>query len=151
TSPPAAQGPPTVLHTRRRNAPSSDVRDAGDTTIRVLLGTNASPRLASPGGLTFSNRDGGFVGRAARNDTWRIERSGRRLRAVSPDGVGTAWIEAPLLASPMGAALLSVGGKPYRGDVALFASDSGIVVVNVVKIDDYLRGVVPLEIGTRAD
>jgi stage II sporulation protein D len=51
----------------------------------------------------------------------------------------------------MNGALLSVGGAPYRGDVALYASDTGILVVNVVKIDDYLRGVVPLEIGTRSD
>jgi len=47
--------------------------------------------------------------------------------------------------------LLSVGGAPYRGDLALYANDTGILVVNVVKIDDYLRGVVPLEIGTRSE
>jgi stage II sporulation protein D len=33
--------------------------------------------------------------------------------------------------------------------VAFFGGDSGVLVVNVVRIDDYLRGVVPLEIGTR--
>jgi len=33
----------------------------------------------------------------------------------------------------------------------LYGGDTGVVVVNVVKIDDYLRGVVPLEIGTTAE
>jgi stage II sporulation protein D len=56
----------------------------------------------------------------------------------------------PLMMRPMNGALLSVGNTPYRGDVAVYASDTGILVVNVVKIDDYLRGVVPLEIGTKS-
>jgi stage II sporulation protein D len=51
----------------------------------------------------------------------------------------------------MNGALLSVGGAPYRGDIAIYATDTSVAVVNVVKIDDYLRGVVPLEIGTKAD
>lgn len=98
----------------------------------------------------LSNQEGGFVGRAGRNEVWRIERSGRRVRAVNGNGSGTTWIDGPLLARAMDAALLSVGGKPYRGDLAFFARDSGIAVVNIVRIDDYLRGVVPLEIGTDA-
>jgi stage II sporulation protein D len=126
------------------------VRDAGDVTIRVLLSEGSTPpRFASPGGLTFANRDGGFIARAARNDSWRIERSGRQVRALGPDGNGSPWVEAPLFIRPQGGGLLSVGGKPYRGDVAIFTGDAGVVVVNVLKIDDYLRGVVPLEIGTR--
>jgi stage II sporulation protein D len=69
---------------------------------------------------------------------------------VRPDGVPTTWVNSLIYASPIGGALLSIGGKPYRGDVAFFPGDSGVLVVNVVKIDDYLRGVVPLEIGTRS-
>jgi stage II sporulation protein D len=97
----------------------------------------------------FSTRDGGFIARGARNDSWRIERSGRQVRALGPDGNGTPWVDAPLFIRPQGGGLLSIGGKPYRGDVAIFTGDAGVLVVNVLKIDDYLRGVVPLEIGTR--
>jgi len=56
-----------------------------------------------------------------------------------------------LLVRATGGALLTVGGSPYRGDLAIYGTDTGVVVVNVVKIDDYLRGVVPLEIGTRSE
>lgn len=127
------------------------VRDVGDVTIRVLLSSGlATPRVASPGGLTLTNEESGFVGRAGRNETWRIERSGRRLRAVSGSGSDAPWIDGQLVVRPLDAALLTVGDKRYRGDVALSAGDSGIFVVNIVKIDDYLRGVVPLEIGTKA-
>src|SRR6185503_145865 len=80
---------------------------------------------------------------------WRIERDGRMLRGVRSDGVPTSWAEGPLYARALGGGLLDVAGKPYRGDAAFFGTDSGVMVVNVVRIDDYLRGVVPLEIGTR--
>jgi len=101
--------------------------------------------------LLLTDRDGALLARGTREAVWRVERDGRRVRAVRPDGVGTVWVETPLLARPMNGALLSVGGAPYRGDLALYASDTGVLIVNVVKIDDYLRGVVPLEIGTRSD
>jgi stage II sporulation protein D len=136
---------------RARGNRDAGVPDAGDATIRVLISTAAAPRIASPGGLLLTTREGSLVARANRNEVWRVEHSGRRVRAIRPDGVPTVWIEPPLVARPLDAALLSVGGKPYRGDLALFGGDSGVAVVNVVKIDDYVRGVVPLEIGTRAE
>ena len=145
TSRPSASAPGSL-------PPKRAVKNAGDATIRVLLSASPSgPRIASPGGLLLTDRDGALLARGTREAVWRVERDGRRVRAVRPDGVGTVWVETPLLARPMNGALLSVGGAPYRGDLALYASDTGVLVVNVVKIDDYLRGVVPLEIGTRSD
>jgi stage II sporulation protein D len=124
----------------------------GDTTIRVLLSSNrTSARVASSGGVMLTARDGALVARADRNAVWRVERDGRRVRAIRPDGVPTVWMDAPLIARSMGSALINLDAKPYRGDLAFYGGDSGVVIVNVVKIDDYLRGVVPLEIGTRAD
>ncbi|HEY6090321.1 MAG TPA: SpoIID/LytB domain-containing protein [Gemmatimonadaceae bacterium] len=40
-------------------------------------------------------------------------------------------------------------GKRYRGELIVTATDSGLLVVNRLPMDDYLRGVVPLEIGNR--
>ena len=91
------------------------------------------------------------MARVPASDAWRVERSGRRVRALRPDGSATPWTDGPMIARALNSALLSVGGKPYRGDVAFYGGDSGVVVVNVVRLDDYLMGVVPLEIGSRAD
>jgi stage II sporulation protein D len=44
---------------------------------------------------------------------------------------------------------LTVDGKRYRGEIALHARVGAIVVVNRLPVEDYLRGVVPLEIGAR--
>ena len=127
-------------------------RDVGDTTIRVLLSSASSVvRIASPGGLLLGGRDGSTLARGIGGEVWRVEKSGRRVRALKPEGGSTQWVDGPLIARPLNAALLSLGGKPYRGDIAFYGGDSGVVAVNVVKIDDYLRGVVPLEIGSRAE
>ncbi|MCL2260547.1 MAG: SpoIID/LytB domain-containing protein [Fibromonadales bacterium] len=39
------------------------------------------------------------------------------------------------------------GGKVYRGQWAVLSTDSGLAIINVVYIEDYLKGVVPHEIG----
>ena len=122
-------------------------RQRSDQIIRVLLnGTSAAPRLSAPEGFVLVDRDNALAARGDRNQSWRIERSGGRVRAVRPDGVPTVWKDA-LRAKPVGDGLLSVDGKPYRGEIVVMAGDSGVAVINALPIDDYLMGVVPLEIG----
>jgi stage II sporulation protein D len=153
TQPPAAQPPSAANPTSpRASEPAPRRRDVGETTIRVLLSSsNSVVRVGSPTGLMLTGREGSTVARVPASEVWRVERSGRRVRALRPDGTATPWSDGPLVARPLDAALLSVGGKPYRGDMAFYGGDSGVVAVNVVKLDDYLMGVVPLEIGTRAE
>ena len=133
--------------TRARRA-----QDAGDATIRVLLSTSRNPpTVGSSGGLILTDVGGNLISRGDRNIVWRFEHEGRRVRAIRPDGVGTVWTNPPMLVRAISGALIAVGNAPYRGDLAVYGTDTGVVVVNVVKIDDYLRGVVPLEIGTRSE
>ena len=138
--------PPTVLHT-----PVHGGTDVGEQTIRVMLSNDGEvARVSSPSAFVFTEMHGSLAARAARDQVWRIEHDGHRVRAIRPDGVGTIWSDGPLVARAPEMALLSIGGRPYRGDVAFYGGDSGLVVVNIVRIDDYLRGVVPLEMGDRA-
>jgi stage II sporulation protein D len=123
----------------------------GDSTIRVLLSSRLrSVQLSAPDNFQLTDGSGGLLAHARRSGTWRIEHEGRRARAVRANGEPSRWAEGEIVARTGDAGLLSVGGKPYRGDIVVYASDSGLSVVNVVRIDDYLRGVVPLEIGTRS-
>ena len=152
--PPASVGgaaaTPPASAPRRSQPAERTVRDVGDATIRVLLSSSASiePKVASPGGLLFTDRDGNMLVRVNRDEMWHVERQGRRVRAVRGNGPATPFVDGPLYARALGAALLSVAGKPYRGDLAFYGTDTSVSVVNVVKIDDYLLGVVPGEIGT---
>jgi stage II sporulation protein D len=131
------------------SAPTAAVRDVGDVTIRVLLSSAADEaRVGSPDGVIFTRADGSTLARAHDGESWRIERRGHSVRAIRPDGMPTAWVDDAIVANPIGSGLVAVGGKPYRGTLSFSAGTHGLDVVNAVQLDDYLRGVVPLEIGT---
>jgi stage II sporulation protein D len=44
--------------------------------------------------------------------------------------------------------MVTLGGKRYRGELHVVPGEGGPLVVNRLPLEDYLRGVVPLEIGT---
>jgi stage II sporulation protein D len=90
-----------------------------------------------------------LVARVSSGSLWHVERVGARLRGVGPDGAASTWQSGGLVARSSGDALLAFNGKHYRGELLFLPNDTGIVVVNRLRMDDYLRGVVPLEIGTR--
>ena len=124
-------------------------RSASDATLRVALATAAAVTLSSSGDFQLYAADGErLIARIPPGEAWHIERAGPRIRGVGPDGIASAWQSRGLVARS-GSALIVLNGKHYRGELLFFQSDSGITVVNRVRMDDYLRGVVPLEIGTR--
>ncbi|MGI8499192.1 MAG: SpoIID/LytB domain-containing protein [Gemmatimonadaceae bacterium] len=120
----------------------------------ALASTEGRVALTATGDWRLSDRDGATDLLAAHSgDTWSIEKSGGRLRAVRLDGTGTSWRDGPLLARPTdstGAALMTLNGRHYRGELSIAAQDTGLLIVNRLLVEDYLRGVVPLEIGTRS-
>lgn len=92
--------------------------------------------------------------RGARAGEWRIERDGRRLRAVQvPTGRATAWSDEPFAVQADGddasSSRVSWETRRYRGELRYLATDTAVLVANVLPIEEYLRGVVPLEIGPR--
>lgn len=127
-------------------------RNASDRTLRVGLVPSGTPVLTATGDWQLYAADAEhLVARVPAGETWRIERNGSRLRGVGPDGIASVWQAGSLVARANGSALIAVNGKHYRGDLLFVRGDSGITVVNRVRMDDYLRGVVPLEIGTKDD
>jgi len=127
-------------------------RNASDRTLRVGLVTSGTPTLKASGDWQlYAAEADRLVARVPAGETWRIERNGSRLRGIGPDGIASAWQGGSLVARARGSALIAVNGKHYRGELLFVQGDSGISVVNRVRMDDYLRGVVPLEIGTSDD
>ncbi|MDQ3519953.1 MAG: SpoIID/LytB domain-containing protein [Gemmatimonadota bacterium] len=121
--------------------------------VRVALQTNARRvSLSASGGWQLSDNGGATtIARAGADDAWIVEPAGPLLlRANRADAMPTASRRGPLIArSTDSRALISVNGKKYRGEIAITATDSGMLVVNRLDVESYLRGVVPLEIGTR--
>jgi stage II sporulation protein D len=81
-------------------------------------------------------------------EVWRFQHQGRLIRAVRPDGAVTEYRSGPLVVRPTGwGGFVVHGARRYRGELLVHASDAGITLVNRLPIDDYLKGVVPMEIG----
>jgi stage II sporulation protein D (peptidoglycan lytic transglycosylase) len=138
------------LHGGGRGASAPPQRSA--TLIRVLIsGRATTAQVSSPAGFSLFDVNGTLMARGAAGAGWRIEHDGARVRAVRPDGVPTVWVARGLRAQAAGTALLSVDGSPYRGEFTFAGSDTGLAEINTLPIEDYLLGVVPLEMGDRPE
>ena len=116
--------------------------------VGVAVGVD-SVTVGSPSGLRLEDP---MTGLAARAD------AGRPL-VVRTEGDGVAVGDGPasdrphalLRAKPIEpAAGVTLNGRRYRGEFALYrVGPHGLVAVNELPLEDYLLGVVPLEIGPR--
>ncbi|MBN1826959.1 MAG: SpoIID/LytB domain-containing protein [Candidatus Eisenbacteria bacterium] len=66
---------------------------------------------------------------------------------VLMEEAGGMWIEGAATFIPHGGEPFLLAGKPYGGTLVAVPSPTGISAVNGIGMEDYLRGVVPWEIG----
>ncbi|HUQ99980.1 MAG TPA: SpoIID/LytB domain-containing protein [Gemmatimonadaceae bacterium] len=103
------------------------------SALAVVVFIAACVSLSSPRGTTggVPSVAGGY--RNGREQMVRIALSTNATDAtVTSDGDFKVW-----------------NGKRYRGEITSVRTDSGLIVINTLSMDSYLRGVVPLEIGNR--
>jgi stage II sporulation protein D len=153
-----ADVPVTVLPTivgHRSTPPASNARPAGgvtradnDQTVRIALAlAQRSPRIGATG--AWSIYDGAtdkLLARLGADDDVAAE---SRDGMLVLKGSASQSVRGPLIARPVDpAAFMSFDGHRYRGEIGLAMTGDGVSVINRVGVEDYLRGVVPLEIGT---
>jgi stage II sporulation protein D len=123
--------------------------DAAAAPIRVMLAQNvSSAEIAANGAWFMLDPQRRLMARVGAGERWRIERDGDRVRGVK-GSVRTGWVDGPITAAMTSDGYLNYNGRRYRGELVFRPSPGGLTVVNRVRIDDYLLGVVPLEIGNR--
>jgi len=105
--------------------------------------------IGATGAWTLLDDQRRLLARATGAESWRIERSGARVRAVKA-GTRTGWVDGTIYAVMAPDAFGVFAGRQYRGELMLRATAQGLNVINRVRIDDYLAGVVPLEMGGRS-
>jgi stage II sporulation protein D len=137
-------------------APASEGADPvfnnDNPAVRIALATTAKPvSLSGTGKWRIYNRSReSYLMAANAAEVLTVQQSGGQLRASRADGKRTEAVTGPLLVralTPDG--LLSFNGKRYRGELLISSTDSGMLVINRLPMEQYLRGVVPLEIGKR--
>jgi stage II sporulation protein D len=112
----------------------------------VALTVGAAEAVVGAEGSALATADGHPVAHpgAARPLTLRA-----RDGALAIEGQGEARFGRVVVASTTPGRAVTVGGKPYRGVVEAFAGEGGVTVVNVLPLEDYVRGVVNAEMGPR--
>lgn len=126
--------------------PSAD----GDQTVRIALATSAeNPKVGGTGAWRiYSRNSSNVVASGKAGATMRVQRRGAQLVAVREGGSPTKRHAGPFLVratSP--GSFVTYEGKRYRGELVITPRNGGLLVVNRLGVESYLRGVVPLEIG----
>jgi stage II sporulation protein D len=87
---------------------------------------------------------------APAGEEWTVAvlRGGLRAERQS-ESRGVSSAGAIVVAPIERGALLMVNGRRYRGELVMYPAERGVLTVNRIGVEDYLRGVVPLEIGER--
>jgi stage II sporulation protein D len=126
--------------------------DDGDQPVRIALAT--SDESAKVGGTgtwrIYSRNSANLVVSGEAGGTMNIEARSGQLVAVRGNGSATSRSAGPfLIRATTPGSFVTYEGKRYRGELVLTPNGSGILVVNRLGVESYLRGVVPLEIGDR--
>ncbi len=117
----------------------------GGPSLRILLDSAAEARLTSDGDLIAEDASGGS--RTYSSGVLALPRAGAILLVDLASGEERPCGAEVLILSADGSPI-RVGKKPYRGSISLAPIGAkSICIVNHVATEDYLLGVVPVEIG----
>lgn len=119
--------------------------------VRIALATAAADvRLSASEAWLFEERDGSPLASAGPGERWRITRTGTRLRAERDGGSWGISAAGPIVIRTRATGgTVRLGTRRYRGELVVDVARGALVVVNRLPMEEYLRGVVPLEIGER--
>jgi stage II sporulation protein D len=126
-------------------------RDASLRQVRVALATRtAQVELTADGPWTLYAADGATpLAMTQPGEHWLVERDGVQLSARRNDSRPVSLRDTLLVARSGDAdGTLRYNGRRYRGELLVRVAGSDLMVVNRLRMDDYVQGVVPLEIGT---
>ena len=119
---------------------------AAEPEVRVGIQVDVESVTVGGGdGLVLADEGGGTLAESDAGRDWTVRRAGAGLEAVG-DGE-TVRAGSSIVVRPAGNAPIRVGDRTYRGAVLLRAAAEGVTAVNLLDMETYLLGVVPLEIG----
>jgi stage II sporulation protein D len=128
-------------------APPARLPLAPGRALRIGVAVERESLLVTAGAPLVLERGGEVIGRFRR---LVLTAGGDRQITLAPAGAGPRTIADTLrFRAQSKSAPITLDGVTYRGTVAVFADGRGrFTAVNAVELEDYLRGVVPLEIGS---
>lgn len=115
-----------------------------DITLKILITRlKGSLRLSCQGGLKVEDKENHTL--ISTKKTLIIQHNGEKM-----------WIENPkkeipshIIVKPLSKGILNINGKRYRGALEIFLRKGLLDLINIVKLEEYLYGVVPKEFRTK--
>jgi stage II sporulation protein D len=131
-------------------APTRPVTAVGALLRVALPGGATAPRVSATGRWRMTEIDGSSLVAAPAGEEWTVAASRGGLRMERQSGSYGVNSGGAIVATPVErGALMTVNGRRYRGELVMYPGERGVLTVNRIGVEDYLRGVVPLEIGER--
>ena len=123
----------------------TDKVEAHSDEIQVALAQNRTDVTVSGGGGIHVHAGGQLLYSSATNQPVLVRRAGTQLDVwVAGDRVATAT--TPVVLTPVTASPLTFAGRAYRGHMRVHpGSSSGVTLVNIVPLEEYLYGVIACE------
>lgn len=134
--------------------PAAASGEAASRTIRVLLDRN-------PGVVEFQVEQGSYqlvddhsgqeIATATSGVKWTVRQDGSTLQLLK-DGAPAGSFNGPIQLKPAraGLNLFSYRGNRYRGSLSILRGEGGLLVINIVDLEQYLYGVVGKEMPASA-
>ncbi len=130
--------PAPVLSSTPKNIPTMALAAelSRDFRVGIQVGVSKTEISGKNYRIAFHENDDG----SEKSGALKISANGSRVSAGS-DKADSVWI------FPGESSRISVDGKEYRGKILVVNSAKKLNVINILPIEDYLKGVVPNEIG----
>ena len=119
--------------------------------IRIgLLVNRDSASITGTGGFKVVDRSSGeVIGTSSPGQLWKMQAKGAWIDVSAPGGGAQGLYTGPIRVSPTAReGRIKVTDREYRGSMEVVSNKKGkLTVVNILDVENYLRGVVPPEIG----
>lgn len=119
--------------------------------IRIgLLVNGDSASMTGTGGFKVVDQASGeVIGTSSAGQTWKMQAKGAWIDVSSPAGDAQGLYTGPIqVGSLTREGRLKLSNREYRGSMEVVSNKNGkLTVVNILDVENYLRGVVPPEIG----
>lgn len=107
----------------------------------------STAQVGAPGAFRLEEAGGRILAEGRPGESWTVRTVVRGLEATSADGRVVGPVQG-LLRINAGEGVVTIDGRPYRGEILVQAREGGrVTATNVLALEAYLLGVVPREIG----
>ncbi len=115
--------------------------------LRVSLTQQSKVLVLVPGQHSAAQADGAIISSSATPLEWRLSVVGANIGVETATGVFDTGKDRLILQSNDG--YFQFAGKLYRGAAVALARGGQVLLVNAVDVEEYVRGVIPLEMPSQ--